>query len=69
MCQCHRDRNKKFSGKEKQRKIEHMGNYYLANKKNFLRFYEVVWKLMIPNTNFRIAGNILKYKKYFFSPS
>ena len=50
-----RERYQNLSEEEKQKKVEYMSNYYLADKKKyFLRFYKVVWKLRVPKTNFNI---------------
>ena len=41
--------------KKKNKKRLNMRNYQFAHEKNFLRFYQVVWKLRIPKINFKIS--------------
>ena len=52
-----------LSVEEKQKKVNYMRNYYLAHKKSFLWFYNVVVNLEFLGQNSEI---ILIYKKYFF---
>ena len=49
-----------LSVEEKQKKVKYMRNYYLAHKKSFLWFYNVVGNLGFLGQNSKI---ILIYKK------
>ena len=51
---------------EKQKKVEYMKNYYLAYKKPFLRFYNIVGNWGFLGQILRFQKNILTYEKIIF---